>query len=340
MKKIYIVTGANGFLGNNVIRKLIKTDTGAEIRALVLEGDDPVSLRGLDCKIFYGDVTKKESLKDIFNVDKDDDVCVIHCASYVYIKAKKNPDVKRVNVGGIKNIVDEVLRINAKLVYVSSVHAIPELDGNKEMSEVVSFNPDSVHGIYAKTKAEASEYVLKAVREKGLNACIVQPSGIIGPYDFGKTHLTQMIIEFGNGRLKACVKGKYDFVDVRDVADGVIAAIEKGEKGECYVLSNKQVYIRDILDIVAEVMGKKKIKTMVPIWLAKLGAPICEAYYNLKKKTPLFTSYSLYTITSNSNFSHKKADEKLGYSNRDFYDTIKDTVEFLIEQGRIQKKAK
>ena len=340
MKNVYIITGANGFLGNNVIRTLLQKDPAAEIRALVLEGDKPISLNGVDCKIFYGDVTNKESLKDIFDVNHEDKVCVIHCASYVYIKAKKNPNVKSVNVGGIKVIVDEVLRINAKLVYVSSVHAIPELDEDKEMTEVTAFNPDSVHGIYAKTKAEATEYVLQAVKNKGLNACVVHPSGIIGPNDFGKTHLTQMISEFANGHLNACVKGKYDFVDVRDVANGVIAAIEKGKKGECYILSNKQIYIRDILDIVADVLGVKKIKTMVPIWLAKIGAPICEAYYNMKNKTPLFTSYSLYTVTSNSNFSHKKADEELGYTNRNFNDTIKDTVEFLVAQGRINKAKK
>ena len=86
------------------------------------------------------------------------------------------------------------------------------------MTEITDFNPDKVNGEYAKTKAEIAKYVLEKANNEGLDVCIIQPSGIIGPYDFGNSHLTQMILDFANGRLTACVKGGYDFVDVRDVA--------------------------------------------------------------------------------------------------------------------------
>ena len=97
------------------------------------------------------------------------------------------------------------------------------------LTEVDHFSPESVEGAYAKTKAEASQAVLDMVRE-GLNAVIVHPSGILGPYDRSGNHLVQMVTDYLEGRLPACVKGGYDFVDVRDVAKGCLLAMDKGRK--------------------------------------------------------------------------------------------------------------
>ena len=239
------------------------------------------------------------------------------------------------NVNGTKNIIDKVLEKNAKLVYVNSVHAITEKPNNELMTEINHFEPERVTGQYAKTKAEIANYVLKTVKEKNLNACVIHPSGIIGPNDFGNSHLTQLIIDFATGRLKACVKGGYDFVDVRDVADGIINACEKGRKGECYILSNRYVEIKELLDTISEVMHIKKIKTILPMWIAKLTAPLSEMYYAILKEAPLYTKYSLYTLQSNSHFSNEKAKKELGYKNRELKETIKDTTAWLKENGRI-----
>ena len=331
MKKIFIITGANGFLGNNIIRKL-QQDQNNEIRAFLLPGESKKSLEHLNCKIYYGDVTKKDSLFSIFEKTEGKEVFVIHCAAIVYIKSKYNPLVYDVNVNGTKNIVDKVLEINAKLIYVSSVHAITEKPNNELMTEINNFDSDKVKGLYAKTKAEAAKYVMNAIKNNNLNACIVHPSGIVGPNDFGNSHLTQLIKEVSNGKLFACVKGGYDFVDVRDVVDGIISACEKNNKGECYILSNKYITIKELTDMICDLQGLKRIKIVLPIWLAKLVSPFCEMYYNFKKQTPLFTKYSLYTLSSNSNFSNKKAKKELGYKNRDMNDTIKDTIKWLKEK--------
>ncbi len=111
MKEIYIVTGANGFLGNNIVRKLLEKEN-VEVRCLVLPNDNIKPLENLNCKIYYGDVTKKETLEEIFdvkNIDEDYKLYVIHCAAIVYIKTKYNPKVMEVNYNGTKNITDKVL---------------------------------------------------------------------------------------------------------------------------------------------------------------------------------------------------------------------------------------
>ena len=328
MKKVYIITGANGFLGNNIIR-ILEKDADNEIRAFVLKDDSIKSLENLNCKIYYGDVTNKESLSSIFENTNGKEVFVIHCVAIVYIKSKYNPLIYNVNVNGTKNIVDKVLELNAKLVYVSSVHAIPEKPNNDLITEVTNFNPDDVYGLYAKTKAEAAKYVMDAIKNKNLNACIIHPSGIIGPNDFGNSHLTQLIKVVSSGKLFACVKGGYDFVDVRDVAKGVTNACKNGIKGECYILSNRYITIKELCDLICDLQKRKRIKIILPISIAKLIAPLFELYYNLKKETPLFTKYSLYTLSSNANFSNKKAKQYLDFKNRSIEDTIKDTIEWI-----------
>ena len=329
MKRIYIVTGASGFLGNNIIR-MLEHDDNAEVRAFVLNGESISSLNNLKCSIYYGDVTKADTLNSIFYGSGDAEIFVIHCAAVVYIKSKYNSRVYDVNVNGTKNIVDKVLEYNAKLIYVSSVHAIPEKSDGNLISEVSIFNPDDVVGLYAKTKAEAARYVMDSVKDKGLNACIVHPSGILGPYDFSNSHLTALVREIVRGKLPMCVKGGYDFVDVRDVAKGIIMACDKGKMGECYIMSGEFVSIKKLADLVCDVVGRKRIKVVLPIMIAKIVAPFYEMYYNVKGKTPLFTKYSLYTLSSNSNFSNEKAKRDLGFVNRNITDTVKDMVMWIL----------
>ena len=329
MKRIYIVTGASGFLGNNIIR-MLEHDDNAEVRAFVLNGESISSLNNLKCSIYYGDVTKADTLNSIFEGSGDAEIFVIHCAAVVYIKSKYNSRVYDVNVNGTKNIVDKVLEYNAKLIYVSSVHAIPEKSNGDLISEVSIFNPDDVVGLYAKTKAEAARYVMDSVKDKGLNACIVHPSGILGPYDFSNSHLTALVREIVRGKLPMCVKGGYDFVDVRDVAKGIIMACDKGKMGECYIMSGEFVSIKKLADLVCDVVGRKRIKVVLPIMIAKIVAPFYEMYYNVKGKTPLFTKYSLYTLSSNSNFSNEKAKRDLGFVTRDITDTVKDMIMWIL----------
>lgn len=334
MKKVYIITGANGFLGNHIVRKLAAVETN-EVRALVLPEDRMHVLDGVHCNIYRGDVTDKSSLHAIFEGTENAELYVVHCAAIVSIKTRYNPRVYDVNVNGTKHVIEKVLEKSAKLVYVNSVHAIPEKPNHEVMTEIYDFDPEQVVGQYAKTKAIAAKALLEAVEKRNLNACIMHPSGLIGPNDFGNSHLTQLIIDFVNGRLRACVRGGYDFVDVRDVADAIICACEKGQRGACYILSNRYMEVKELLDLISDVWHTKRIKTVLPMWFAKLTAPLSELYYAFLKQPPLYTRYSLYTLKSNSNFSNEKAQRELGYRNRDLRETIEDTLHWLKANGRI-----
>ncbi len=327
MKKVYAITGAGGFLGNTLVRRLVAS--GCEVRALVLPGDPCPSLQGVDCQRYAGDVTQPETLKDFFETGPQEELVVIHCAAIVYIKSKPNPQVFRVNVDGTANIIQKCLETNAKLIYLNTVHTLPEPEDDSVIVETDHFSEEGVVGLYAESKAKAAQLVLDAVRHQGLRAVIIQPSGIIGPGDYGATHMTGLIRAATRGRLPAIVKGGYDFVDVRDVVQGILSAVDKGRDGECYILSNRYVTIKEMVDLACGYAGAKKIRVTLPLWVAKCVAPLCELYSTLKKQVPLFTRYSLYTLQAKSHFSHEKADRELGYTTRTLEETISDTAEWL-----------
>lgn len=335
LERIFLVTGANGHLGNTVAKAL--KDKGETVRGFVMPKDKSTALIGLDFEVVEGNICDLNSLDLLFQGLQHYEIIVIHTAGIVTIATKHDDLVYEVNVNGTRNIIKKCLEYQVKrLVYISSVHAIPEKPRGEVIEEVSEFHPDFVKGLYAKTKAEATRLVLESVRE-GLDAVVVHPSGIIGPNDYGFGNLTQLVLDFIDGRLGVTIKGGYDFVDIRDVTSGILAAVEKGRKGECYILSNQFYTVKEFLDLLAEVSHKKKIKFVLPMWLAVWTAPLSEYWYKLRKKPPLFTVYSLFTLTSNACFSHKKADRELGYTTRDMRDTLRETVVFLQGEHRMRK---
>lgn len=195
-----------------------------------------------------GDVRDPDSLKSLF-AQAGPDTLVIHAAGIIDISGQLSPALRAVNVEGTKHILHLCREYGvARLVHVSSVHAIPELPRGQTIREVEAFHPDQVVGGYAKAKAEATQAVLDAAGA-GLDAVVVHPSGILGPYAAKGNHLVQMVADYLGGRLPACVRGGYDFVDVRDVAEGCLAAARRGRRGECYILSGRHYAVREVLDM-------------------------------------------------------------------------------------------
>lgn len=336
MNNEYLVTGAAGHLGWTVTQALLAR--GDSVRVLVLPSDAHAPQLPDNVQVFVGDVRDPATLEPCFETDANTALTVIHCAAIVTIASGFQQIVYDVNVTGVKNIVDLCVKHRVKkLVHVSSVHALPTPPKGEGICETDHFDPAKVVGLYAQTKAEATEYVMEAVRKKELDASVVHPSGICGPNDFSHGHLTQLVRDWHDGRLTAGIRGGYDFVDVRDVADGIIACCDKGRKGECYLLTNRYVSVEEIFETLYDLGGHKHIRTFIPLWFIKLVAPMAEFYYKCIKQKPLFTSYSVYTLESNSEFSHEKATRELGYTPRLFRDTLRDTMDWCAQAGLFEK---
>ena len=335
MSRTFLVTGANGHLGSTIIRSLV--ESGESVRGLVLPNDKTGALDGVRIPLFAGDVTRIESLQSFFAGIEPEKTVVIHTAGIVSIESKVNDLLHAVNVEGTRNICDLCSKMNiGKLIYVSSVHAIPEEQQGKVITETERFSPDMVVGGYAKTKAEATAYVLSAIRSGRVRADIVHPSGIIGPYAFTESHTNQMIMDFARGTLTAAIRGGYDFVDVRDVAEGIISLARQKGSGQTYLLTNQFYEVTELLGMLHRITGRRKIRTILPLWFAKGTAALSELYYKILKQAPLYTSYSLYTLGTNAVFSHEKADRLLGYTTRSMEETLRDTIDWMKSTGRLK----
>ncbi len=334
MSDLYIITGGAGHLGNTIARRLVRDKK--QVRVFVLQSDRTDGVFDESVEIVRGDIRNKGDLARLFEGTSKKSVYVIHTAGIVTISSRFLQSVYDVNVTGTKNVIEACEKYGAKkLVYISSVHAIPEKAKGETISEVYEFNKERLVGLYAQTKAEATAAVL-AAGKRGLNVSVVHPSGIIGPFDYGHGHMTQLVTDYMNGRLTAAIKGGYDFVDVRDVAAGTIECCKSGRQGECYILANRYVEVKELLNTVHEITGKRKITLYLKLWFVKAVAPLCESYYKMLRQTPLFTAYSIYTLGSNSLFSHEKAARELGFNPRPVEESLRDTVEWLSKQGRIK----
>lgn len=332
MDRIVLITGANGHLGRTVIRQL--TDAGVRVRGLVLPHEKTPMLDEMNIEIVRGDVRDIDSVRPLFAGCENRQVVVIHAAAIIDITSHVSPKAYEVNVNGTKNVVELALEHKVhRFIHISSVHAIPEAPGRREIRETKEFSPEWVEGGYAKTKAEASRYVMDCVREKGLPAIVLHPSGIMGPGDTGTNNVVAAIKSYYLGKLPACPKGGYDLVDVRDVAAAAISAIDNGRVGETYILSGKHYEFRDIFAMIHQITGKRKKCPTVPIWMARLAAPIMEKRALRKKEKPLVTRYSMNTLASNDNFCHEKASRELGFWPRDFYCTLQDTLATIHHSG-------
>jgi dihydroflavonol-4-reductase len=239
-------------------------------------------------------------------------------------------------VKGARNIINKCLEYRVKkLVYISSTGAIPELPKGKAIKVPDAFDPHAVVGCYSKTKAEATQLVLDAVRSKGLDASIVYPSGICGPGDFAYTFFAQFIIDCANGDMPAGIAGSFNSVDVRDLAEGVIACAEKGRKGEGYIMSNSLVSIQDIFGLIHRFAGAPEIKIVLPVPAAKFFAFFAERIGKITKRPAKLTTFSIYNLARNNDFDCSRAARELGFKCRPFEETIRDTVEWLRVEGKI-----
>ncbi|MGN0188567.1 MAG: NAD-dependent epimerase/dehydratase family protein, partial [Candidatus Cryptobacteroides sp.] len=227
--KIYLVTGAAGFLGSNVCRQLVKR--GCRVRAFALPEDKGIRYIPKEVEVCTGDLRDMDSLKRFFDVPPEMEMTVLHCASIVTVNPEFNWTVLDVNVRGTENIIACCRNAPGfrKLVYVSSTGCIPELPKGQAIKEVDRFSPSGLADCYSQSKALASQAVLNAAAD-GLDACIVHPGGIMGPEDYAVGHTTRTLIQIIKGEMGAGISGSFNLCDVRDLADGIIAASEKGRK--------------------------------------------------------------------------------------------------------------
>ncbi|MBT8452279.1 MAG: NAD-dependent epimerase/dehydratase family protein [Deltaproteobacteria bacterium] len=321
---VALVTGGGGRLGNVLVRRLL--ERGEKVRVLE-PGGLPESLRGLDIDFSSG------SVLDAGDVARavDGTGVVYHLAAKIDLSPKKDPMMYSINVEGTRKVVEACLARKLRLVHTSSHHALVRepLDEPLTEDKPLALNEKCE---YHRSKAIGETIVLDAC-QRGLDAVIVNPGSMIGPHDYAPSMIGAALIDMYLGRVPVLLDLLSDYVDVRDVADGMISAAQKGRRGERYFLTGDVIPIMEMASLYGEVTGVKMPARALPLWVGWALLPISLLGSAISNKEPFLTADMLRASVSNEVVSHDKAHRELGYTIRALRESLTDAVAWYRERG-------
>jgi dihydroflavonol-4-reductase len=326
-----VVTGAAGHLGAALVRALLAQ--GQPVRALVRS--ERRALAGLDVELVEGDLRDADSLRRAFAGAE----VVYHAAAQISLSSREWDSLAATNVQGTQHVVQACLSAGVRrMMHVSSIAALVDTPRDRPVDEqnpLVSAMQPFPYG-YAKALAE------REVRQgiaAGLDAVIVRPTAILGPYDFRVGSTNQLIVNAATGQMPVGLAGGCDFVDVRDVAAGALRAAAVGPCGADYLLGGEWATTMDVARRVAALTGAPPPKGEIPLWAARGLALAGEAWGQLTGATPRLTRAVLTSVTGNPQISHARAERELGYAPRSLDTIIADTVVWFEEAGILPRRA-
>jgi dihydroflavonol-4-reductase len=320
-----VVTGASGLIGSNLVRTLLAQ--GQQVRVLVHHNHHPLS--GLNVETSTGDLLSFASLVQAFSGAE----IVYHLAGAISLKMNHWEQMQRVNVFGTRNVVNACLQSGVRrLVHFSSIHALEQEPLDTPVTESRPRVTSEKYPPYDRSKAAGEQEVLNGVQQ-GLDAIILNPTGIIGPYDFEPSYLGKALLHMAHGHLPALVSAGFNWVDARDVASAAIQASQHGKTGESYLISGHWRSIEQIAALVAEFSGKLAPGITVPLWLAAAGLPFTALHAALTQQANIFTRATLMALRSNRCIDHSKASQQFNYQPRQFEETIFDTLQWFSDHG-------
>ncbi len=323
-----LVTGATGFVGAAVARRLL--EAGHRLRGLVRKGSDLSNLEGLEIETVVGDLRESESL----------DAAVSGCQALFHVAADyrlwtRDPaSLYASNVDGTVNLMRAALRAGVeRIVYTSSVATLGLNADGTPSNEETPVSLEDMIGDYKRSKFLAEQKVRQMVLEDDLPAVTVNPSTPIGPRDVKPTPTGRIILDAAAGRLPAFVDTGLNVVHVDDVAAGHLMAFERGEKGERYILGGEDLSLEAILACVAGIRGNKPPKLRLPHALVLPIAHGSELFARIFGGEPLATVAGVRMSRKRMYFYSRKAKEKLGYDYRSSTEAIRDAVDWFARNG-------
>ncbi len=287
------------------------------------------ALAGLAVELVRGDVRDPVSVRQALG-DID---TVFHLAAMISIDGAHRGLVRATNVEGTRNVAEAALSAGVRrFVHVSSVHAFEQEPLDQPLDESRAKVSGAGHPAYDLSKA-AGEAVIREAIGHGLNAVIVNPTGIIGPFDYGPSAMGRVFLDLYRRKVPALVDGGFTWVDVRDVVAGCVAAAERGRTGENYLLPGHWLSVRGIAELAATVTGIAPPRMVMPMTLARIAAPFALAYARLGRQSPRFTGESLAALRGNRDVRGDKAEAELGYRPRPIAETVTDIYRWFGEAG-------
>lgn len=315
------LTGATGFLGHHACVKLRRL--GASVTALVRASSRVGRLRALDVRCTVAPL--EDMLALIAGVDGAD--CVVHLAGAVEFGDGWDR-CRQVNVEGTRNVLTAArLAGVGRVVHVSSIVAVGATRRGTPLTEDAAWNLDRYKVPYISTKREAEELALAAAGP-GLDVVAVNPGCVIGPEDFTGSEFGTLCRRFWKGRLPFYFAGGMSLVDVRDVADGILAAAEHGRSGQRYLLTGHNRTQGEFFAALAQTAGRFYPRLRLPVFVGKLGAKLADRFGQSADRRPYLSRAQARLLGLHFVYDHSRARQELGFAPRPLEQTLSDTHVF------------
>jgi nucleoside-diphosphate-sugar epimerase len=327
-----LITGANGHLGANLVRRLIAD--GAAVRVLLRPTSDNSPTGDLDVERVYGD------LRDAASLMTPTKGCsaIYHCAAQLSTASGGEQEIFASNVLGTRNLLDAARRSGVgRVVVTGSLSAIGHRsDGPAD--ENVPFNPFERHLPYAVSKAAVEHECLKGFAE-GLDVVMAVSCAILGPQDFKPSRMGQVLIDYARNRLHAYVAGGFEFVAAHDIVEGHVLCMKQGRAGQKYIFSTSYMTKDEIMDLFATVTGRPKPRLRLP---AGLMAPVAEIgafvhRYILPGRRQLLTPAAVRLLRMGRRADIGKAQRELGYRPTSIAEAVREAYEWFVARGMIER---
>lgn len=323
------VTGGSGHIGNVLIHALL--EEGHQLSVLCHRNVS--NLEQLPVRIVKGDLLDQESISKLLEGAD----AAIHCAAVISVTGDRSGNMRKVNVDGTALLLETAFnRKLSKVVYVSSIHAFRQSSTDEILNEQSPFTNESAPA-YDRSKRDAHLQSLQYAA-KGLDVSVVNPTSVVGPPDLQPSLMGQAIIKLCNDKVPALIPGGFDFVDVRDVVQGITGALKYGNKGATYLLAGKWYPISELAAMLSRIAGKRIHPPTLPVWLAKAGLPFINTFAAMQGTDPVYSRESIIALTTgNRHIDASKARRELGFHARPFSETLEDTYQWFLQHHYIKK---
>jgi dihydroflavonol-4-reductase len=324
-----LVTGATGFVGAAVARRLVAS--GASVRVMARAGSDRRNLEGLEAEVVTGDLTDPASL------DRAVAGCqgVFHVAADYRMWVRDPAAMYKANVDGTRALLTAAASAGVeRIVYTSSVATLGlRADGVPSDEETPSTLADMV-GHYKRSKFLAEQVAQELVRD-GAPVVIVNPSTPVGPGDVKPTPTGRIIVDALAGRVPAYVDTGLNIAHVDDVAEGHLLAYEHGVVGRRYVLGGTDLTLRAILTSLAEIAGRRPPRIALPHGAVLPVAYVAEAWARVTGREPLTTVDGVKLSRKRMFFSSARAERELGYTAKPAVCAFRDAAAWFRAHGYV-----
>ncbi len=323
-----LVTGANSFLGFHVVKRL--NERGIRPRALLPHDVDPKRVAGLQLDVVAGSVEDPQSLRAACEgMDT-----VLHLAFLVTLGAGAEDQMRRVNVQGTRNLLDAAEACGvAKVVVTGSALAVGVNRQPQALNETADWATHRLDLPYAVIRREAEQEALNRAGDR-MSVTVVSPSFTMGPDDYVGAPANQLLRRLSAQRLPISIHIGFGVLDVRDFAEGMILAAERGRPGQRYLLSGHNVLIEKFFAEVADVAGVRPPRWRLPLWLVSVLAMLVEAWSKLTRKAPPITRSVVQIFGRYAWYDTERARTELGWQPRPLRTTLEDTIAWLRQNPR------